>query len=219
MLLIRYVLLFVISLGIGLLTGFYNLELSIFHYASIVYGLLVLIFLDHIMSFFVLFFSRDMDRVKKNLYKQKKPFYTALLDITNGNYDEANKKVEHLKNWGRQKQLRALLKAGLYIEMNNISAAKRETEIIKNPEVRTYNYALIALKENQWEPFRLYKSKLKNKVFLYILEAEKEYKNGNLEKAEQLGNLAIESSKGLQKYILLTSLERQQTSLNRESYF
>lgn len=219
MLLIRYVLLIVISLGIGVLTGFYGLELTVVHFILIVFGLLVLIFLDHILSFCVLFFSRDMDRVERILYKQKQPYFTALLYIAKGNYDEANKKVELLKNWGRQKQMRASLKAGLNIEMNNLSAAKKETEIIKNPELRSYNYALIALMENQWESFRMHKSKLKNKVFLYILEAEKEYKNGNMEKAEQLGNLAIEASKGLQKYMLLTSLARQRITPNRESFF
>lgn len=219
MLLIRYVLLFVISLGIGLLTGYYGLELSIVHFISIVFGLLVLIFLDYIISFFVLFFSRDMDRVERILYKQKQPYYTAILDITKGNYDEANKKVESLKNWGRQKQMRAFLKAGLYLETNNISAAKKETEIIKNPELRSYYYALIALIENQWESFRMCKSKLKNKVFLYVLEAEEEFKKGNVEKAEQLGTLAIEASKGLQKYLLHTSLARQRTKPNRESFF
>ncbi|RCW50071.1 hypothetical protein [Paenibacillus prosopidis] len=149
MLLIRYVLLIVASIGIGFLTGFYGLELSIVHFILIVFGLLVLMFLDHIISFFVLFFSRDMARVERILYKQKQPYFTAILDITKGKYDEANKKVELLKNWGRQKQMRASLKAGLNIEMNNLSAAKRETEIIKNPELRSYNYALIALMENQ----------------------------------------------------------------------
>ncbi|MDQ8734234.1 hypothetical protein [Paenibacillus sp. LHD-38] len=217
--LIRFVFLFIISIGIGLLVGFYDLELSIVDFIPIVLGLTVLIYLDHIISFFVLYFSRDMARVEKILYKQKHPYYTALLDITRGNYDEAYKKIERLKNWGRQQQMRALLKAALYLERNNLSSAKRETEMIKNPEVRSYNYALIALMEIQWESYRMYKSKLKNKVFLYILEAEEEYKKGNMEKAEQLGNLAIKASKGLQKYLMLTSLERQRIKPNRESYF
>ncbi|MDQ8738708.1 hypothetical protein [Paenibacillus sp. LHD-38] len=217
--LIRFVFLFIISIGIGLLVGFYEIELSIFVFIPIVLGITVLIYLDQIISFLVLYFSRDMDRVEKFLYKQKHPYYTALLDITIGNYDEAYKKIERLKSWGRQQQMRALLKAALYLERNNISAAKRETEMIKNPEVRSYNYALIALMEIQWETYRIYKSKLKNKVFLYILEAEEEYKKGNMEKAEQLGNLAIKASKGLQKYLMLTSLARQRTKPNRESYF
>ncbi|MDQ0062752.1 hypothetical protein [Paenibacillus harenae] len=219
MLYIRYVLLFVISLGIGLLTGFYGIELTIAHFILIVFGLLVFIFSDRIFSFFVLFFSRDMDRVEKILYKQKHPYYAALLYITKGDYDEANKKVELLKKWGRQKEMRASLKAGLNIEMCDLSAAKKEAEIIKNPEIRSYNYALIALTENEWESFRMYKSKLKNKVFLYVLEAEEEFKKGNTEKAEQSGTLAIEASRGLQKYLLYTSLARQRTKPNRESFF
>ncbi|MDQ0113984.1 hypothetical protein [Paenibacillus harenae] len=136
---------------------------------------MVFIFSDRIFSFFVLFFSRDMDRVEKILYKQKHPYYAALLYITKGDYDEANKKVELLKKWGRQKEMRASLKAGLNIEMCDLSAAKKE--------------------------------------------AEEEFKKGNTEKAEQSGTLAIEASRGLQKYLLYTSLARQRTKPNRESFF
>ena len=219
MFLIRYVFMFIISVGIGLLLGYYDLELSLIDFTVMVAGLTLLLHLDQIVSFFVLYFSRNMDLVGKFLRKQKHPYYRALLDITKGNYAEASKKVERLKNWGRQQQMRAILKAALYLENNHLSEAKRETELIKSPEVRAYNYALIALKENEWESFAQLKSKLKNKALQYILEAEEAYKKGNLEKAELFGNQAIEAARGLQRYLLVASLERQETNADRDSYF
>jgi hypothetical protein len=51
------------------------------------------------------------------------------------------------------------------------------------------------------------------------IEAEKAFRQGGEKEAERLGHLAISSARGLQKYVLVQSLERQRKNPNRHSFF
>jgi hypothetical protein len=67
--------------------------------------------------------------------------------------------------------------------------------------------------------FEEYKSQVKHKGLQYSLAAEEAYIRGEFEEAHKYGDLAISSSRGLQKWLLVKSLEHQRNNENRQFYF
>jgi hypothetical protein len=82
-----------------------------------------------------------------------------------------------------------------------------------------YNQALIALMQGNEEQFTQSKNNVANPALRYVLEAEKAFRQGDEKEAERLGHLAISSARGLQKYLIVRALERQQKNSNRHSFF
>jgi hypothetical protein len=206
------------GIGIGYLLVENDIYLGFIEIFLILFGI---IFAFHYgYSFYINYFTQNMKLVEKYILKYKKhPYFAFLSDFLNGNFDHAEDNLNRLKLVGRNKQVYAVGMANLHIRRKSVEEAKKETEKIKYYDIRNYNFSLIALLEEDWETFNNMKNKVTKERFRYALEAEYAFKKGNLEEAQRLGELAISASSGIQKYMLLKLLERQQSNPNREFFF
>jgi hypothetical protein len=142
-------------------------------------------------------------------------FYLYIL--VNGNIERAEYFANQLRRMYKEVQKTVLV--SIPIENNQLEEAIKTANEIKKDQIRHYYLALIALIQGNLESFQQMKKEVKHKGLKYVLEAEAAFKQWNVEEAERLGNLAISSSRGLQKYILVKSLERQQNNKYRRSFF
>lgn len=78
---------------------------------------------------------------------------------------------------------------------------------------------MIAMLRGDWPTFEEMKTKIKNRVYQYMLDADMAFRKGRYDEAKHIGDLAIKHTAGLQRYILIKSFERQERNPNRESYF
>ena len=208
------IILVVFCLLAGLLMGFFNLDLNPYVIIPILF---VIVFcLLFARNLYIFNRSANMKEVKKLLHRyRKRPYLRFLMEEINGNELEAEKYLAQVKN----DQQKVMGTTALYIRRKDFEQAKIENDKIKNEGIRHYNRALIALMEDDMEEFQAYKLKINRPVTKLIVETEEAYKKGNIEEAEKLGNQAISTAKGLQKYALINSLEREKKNPNRESYF
>jgi hypothetical protein len=165
---------------------------------------------------YVVSFSKNMKEVEKYLRKLKKnPYYGSVLHIINGEFNDAENTLPKIKNKG----LRAVCEVFLHLENNNINEAIKANEGIKDQEIRSFNRAVIAMLQKDWLTFEENQRKLKNKGYQFALNADAAFRKGNYEQSKYYGDLAIKNTAGLQRYMFIKQLERQENNPNRESYF
>jgi hypothetical protein len=161
-----------------------------------------------------------MDLVERYLQRKRKhPYYAMLLEMANGNYEQAERFAYQLKSGGMYDQARNSALVHILIEHNRLEEAKEMAEKIKNHNIRYHNLAIIALQQENGSLFEKLVNEIKHNGIRYALQAEAAYRRGDLAEAERLGVLAISSTGGIHKYILIKSLERQQNNSARRSYF
>lgn len=208
-----FVLLVVFGAVLGFLMGEYQFDLG---WAQLLVIVIVVVSLLWGRNAYIMLLTKNMRNVEKLLYKyRKRPYFAFLIACINGNYEEAEKQLENVKN----DQQKASGQAVLYIQRKQLEQAKAENQKIKNDEIRLYNSALIFLQEGDQEGFQTAKNKVKSEATKYILRAEEAYMKGEINEAERLGNLAVSTARGFKRYALLKSLEREQNNPNRETYF
>jgi uncharacterized membrane protein len=205
----------IVGFTVGFILAMTGIDLSFW---SILFISFIIVLAINSYYIYVFFFTKNVDLVEKYIEKRKKhPYYAAILEIVNGNFERA----EHFANQlcGRYKEVQKSVLVHIQIENNQLEEAIKTANEIKNHNIRYYNFALVALMRGNFEYFQQMKNEVKHKGLKYVLEAEAAFKQGNVEEAERLGNLAISSSRGLQRYILVKSLKRQQNNKHRRSFF
>lgn len=207
----------IIGVAVGYFIGQYDIELDLLSIFFIIFFITLPVLL--IPQLYIMFFTKNVNLVEKYIYmKRKHPYYALLIELTNGNFTKATDHACHLKS-PFYSQTRKSAMASIEIELRNLRKAEITTQDIKNQDIRHHNLALIALLDANWEVFQHLKDKIKSKALQYALEAEAAFKNGNTEESERLGHLAIASCAGIQKWLFIKSLERQQKNPHRETYF
>lgn len=157
-----------------------------------------------------------MWEVERYLNKAKKhPYYDSLLHIINGEFNEAENILPKIKNKGLQLACKVIL----HLENKNLNEASDDNKNIKNPNIRHSNDAMIAMLRNDWQTFEEMKNKINNEALQCALDADAAFRKGHYDEAKHIGNLAIERTAGLQRFIWIKSSERQERNPSRESYF
>lgn len=162
-------------------------------------------------------FSRNADRVEAFLRRSqaKSVFYRLSLDAAYGNFDEVERLIPRLRN----RQAQASMRAMLHLERRQLAQARAEANNLRSAVQRNYGLALIAVCEEDWDSFAKYKAGTRHPKLIPVLEAEAAFKQGRPEEADRFGRLAIEAARGLQLFLLVRSLERQERNPERRTYF
>lgn len=186
---------------------------------SIEIGIIILIVMGiGCYHMYILFWTKNVNLVEGYVKKRiKHPYYALTRALVHKQFEQAEQYAEQLKKGYEEAKKLALVH--IYIEKGELEEAERVANDIQNETARYYNQALIALLRGQEDRFENLKQKVKKHPFCYVLEAERAFRNGDQKEAERYGNLAISTSRGLQRYVLVRSLEHQQNHPNRQTFF
>jgi hypothetical protein len=212
----KWIGLFVLSVAVGIWIGFN--ELTPLQELLILFCLFISMFLLFIVpTFYTLNFTKNVDKVELflNRSRVKNSIYALMLDVANGDFDAAVRHIPLIRN--RQVQLSALI--SLHLERQEIAQARSKVDDVQFSSNRNYFKALIAISENDWDRVEEFQTGIRNKALRYVIDAEAAFKRGNYEDSVQAGRFALASAKGLQKFVLLRSLERQESNPLRRTYF
>jgi CRISPR/Cas system-associated protein Cas5 (RAMP superfamily) len=172
-----------------------------------------------IYYFYIVAFANDVEKVDAYIRKRKKhPYYALLLSLVNKDYEEAKIYLNKLDRIFYN-QTKIALTSTIQLETNNLKEAEETIHKIKDINVRHHNLAVLSIQKGNIEKFEEHKSQIKHKGLRYSLEAEAAYKEKDFQKAEKLGELAISSSAGLQKWVFVKSLEYQRNNKDRKAFF
>lgn len=179
---------------------------------------IILMVVYYIFYLYIMFFTKNVNLVEKFIHMNKKhPYYSLLISLTNGDYEKVEQYIEQLGRIYHQTKLS--IKAA--IQLGNIQLEEAEETIhkIKNNNIRNHDLALLALLKEDWALFENFKSQVKHKGLYYALEAEAAFIRNEIDEAEKYGMLAISSSRGLQKWLFVKTLEYQRKNENRRFFF
>ncbi len=212
----KWVGLLVLGMAVGIWSGIN--EFTPLQELLLLFCLFISLFLlFSIPTLYTLYFSQNVDKVELflNRSKVKNSIYALMLEVANGNFDEVERLIPLIRN--KQVQLSALI--SLHLERQEIAQARSKVDDVKFSSNRNYFKALIAISENDWDRAEEFQAGIRNKAMRYVIDAEAAFKRGNHEESERAGRLALASAKGLQKFVILRSLERQERNPNRRTYF
>lgn len=217
---VKFILLIIIAIGIGALLGYTvnysNIELN--ELDLILYALLLTVLLINGKYFYIMFFTKNVNIVDQFINKKKKNRYYALIIASvNKQYDIVENYVESLSS--RYNQTIFSINASIQLERKELDKAEKTIQKIKSKNHRNYYLALLALSQGNLILSEEYKAKVRHKGLQYVIDAEAAFVIGNYAEAGRFGNLAISNSAGLQRWVLVKSLEYQKNNSNRQSFF
>ena len=152
----------------------------------------------------------NIDRIEKFLLRNKNnPNFSMIYALANEHDEEVKEITQKLIQKYKARSRQALYKISEAIYFKNLSVAKTEIEYITSPLYRSYYQALISLEDGELDCANREIDKITNQWMKNALLAEREKKQGNIVQARQYAEIAKQKSKGLQRYLLHKTYERE----------
>lgn len=164
---------------------------------------------------YILKFSTNMNTVERYVKNSKHPYYRFLYAYLHDNDAEAEKELAKITS----DKLRAYITILVELGHGNYDLVEKNLDKIHSKEHRDYYSAHLALLKNNQDAYNQHRSEIKNRIYQMSLDAEVAYHQGKMAEAEQYGQQAIAESKGVQKYLMIKTLEKNKRNPHRNSYF
>lgn len=166
----------------------------------------------------IMFFTKNVNLVERYLHKRRNnPYYAVMIALANKDFEAAEQNLNRLSSLYNQTKM--VIKASILLETNQLEEAEKIIGQIKTESAKNHYLALLGLVNGDWNLFNKSKALLKNQTLVHSLEAEAAFQRGDFQEADSSGTLAINSSGGFQKWVLVKSLEYQKNNPDRRSFF
>ncbi|MCM3616615.1 hypothetical protein M3936_03365 [Sutcliffiella horikoshii] len=192
-------LLIVGGFAIGIILGVLNVQFDF--WVFVVLLILAFIALSY-RDVRYMFLSRDVEKIEKYLEKKRRePYYGFILELADGNLPAAKKELEDLERKWKGKKT-AVFWAQYYLRVENYVKAREKAAKIEQAEIKTYVFAGITVGEKEYKKAEELKGQLKKDWMKYAIETEVALQQKNYTLANEKKELALQSTKGLQYYML-----------------
>ncbi len=201
----RYITAFFISLVAFFVLGYFNLN-NIFTIVFVV--LLILVILLAPMLYTTLW-QTDVDKLERFLLKNKKdPNFYIIYALANKLDDKVEDLTETLLHKYKQGSRHASYRVVRALYFENLQEAKEHVTHINHSEYSLYYQSSILMEEGDLDKAEALAEQIKTRWKKYALLAELERKRDNIESAKNHALQARTSSRGLQRYVLHKTYER-----------
>ena len=203
---IRYILAFIIAVFVITLLAILNFpEILIF---IIAYIIVFAVLLSPILYY--LYRSKNMEKLEKFLVKrQRHPYYQFVYGMANKNDSLIEEAFTKLQKKPRRKSFQAYIQTCYALYKRNTEEAKKFVNGIQRVTLKNYYQVAIALEENNLQEAKNLMQKPLKPWMIHTLSADLEKRQGNLDKASEHANKALELTRGLQYYILVKVFQRE----------
>ncbi|GFN30101.1 hypothetical protein [Paenibacillus xylaniclasticus] len=211
----------VISIIIGALLGiiisFSNVELNTATLILIVVSVFVILAVPIIRIIYILRYSHNMQAVEKLLRKLARtvPYYAAMADLLDGSVDSAAARMGNINN----DKLRAVIGANVAFAADRWQEAEQHINQLSHSDAKHVGRALIRLMQDDLNGFESAKRLVEHPGFVHALEANAAFHRGDITKAEEQGELAIQATAGLQRYAYIRYRELRSKQPDRKTFF
>ncbi|WP_068534437.1 hypothetical protein [Paenibacillus glacialis] len=152
----------------------------------------------------------NLVRLEKFLIRQRKnPALYLFYAIANKQDEEVRILIDRLLVKYKHPQKQALYKAIYGTYRKNITTVKNEVSLIQSVQFRYYYETYVYIEEGNLELARATTAKVSKPWMKNSLLSEIELQTGNRPEAIELARQALQSSRGLQRYIVYKNYERE----------
>jgi hypothetical protein len=203
---IRYVLIFVCVIAVSIVLSLWEVSLIFI----VVINLLIALIGISFPMFYTIVWETDIHKIERFLIANKKtPAYKLIYALANRIDKEVEQSIHSLLHKHKQRDKIALYKTIYALYNKDIIAAKPEVEFIKPLEYRQYYESAVLLAEGKLQEAGQLIEQISKPWMKHALLSEMETKLNDPDKALQLANQALNGVKGLQKYMLYKTYERE----------
>ncbi len=196
-----YLIVFIISVVMAFLKMNFYIALSII--VMIAFFGLIFPLLNAVL------WETDVKKIEKFLKNKKKnPYYNLIYALANNLDNEVEEATNILLKKYQQKHRQALFKTIYALYKKEISIVKQEIEHIKPVNYRQYYQAIILIEEENFSDAKQLINQISIPWMKSALLSDIENKLRNNEKAMCFAKEALKQAKGLQKYILYKTYQR-----------
>lgn len=166
------------------------------------------------LSFLLLFYyplllEKRIDRLESFLSKQKKtPAIYINFVLANRLEDEARLIIEQLMSKYKQAEAQAQFKAAFGVYCKDMAAVREAVPYIRKSNYRAYYETILLIENGESDQARKTLGSINKNWMRLALLVEIEIKAGRHETAIQYAREAINSSKGVHRYVLYKEYER-----------
>ena len=162
------------------------------------------------------FWETNLEKIENFLVKNKKNanFY-IIYALANKTDDEVKSITNKLVAKTKNKSRIAHYKMMEAIYFKDLTAARKIVVDIVDPKYRNYYEAMIAIEDGDEKRAEELMKEIPNNWMYYALLVVHEQKKNNLAKAKKYAQKAIEETKGLQRYLLHKTYEREFSTQNQ----
>lgn len=190
--------------AIGIILGVLNVQFDF--WVFVVLLILAFIALSY-RDVRYMFLSKDIEKIEKYLGKKRhEPYYGFILELANGNLPAAKKELDELERKWKGKKT-AVFWAQYYLRVGNYAQAKEKVAKIDQADIKTYVLAGIAAGEKDDKKAEDLKNQLQKDWMKYAIETEVALNHKNYSLAKEKKELALQSTKGLQYYMIYKEFE------------
>jgi hypothetical protein len=202
----RYIIAFILSFLSFFTLQYFNVE-SVFT-NGLVFLLIVAIVFYPILH--TVLFETNIDKIERFLLKNRKnPNFYMIYALANENDEEVKDITDMLLKKYKQESRQAMYKVVQALYFKDIAEAKLHINKIKPLHYRSYYQSSILLEEGDLDGAVELMEKLPSQWMKDAILAEHAKKLNNLPTAKDYANKAMLSSKGLQRYLLYKTYERE----------
>ncbi|PYZ92280.1 hypothetical protein CR194_15700 [Salipaludibacillus keqinensis] len=202
----RYVIAFVLSLICFLTLHLFQVD-NIF-----LIGAALLLFVSGVMFplLYTVFLEKNIDRIEKFLLKNKHdPNFYIIYALANEMDEEVKDTTEKLLKKRHSTSRKAIYKVVEALYFNKLDVAKSHFSEIKSQPYRLYYQAMILLEEVDINGANEIIEQVSPKWMKQALLAERKKKLNNIPQAKNYAEKAKQHTKGLQRYLLHKTYERE----------
>lgn len=181
----------------------------------------VVMMLGRIPRFYYYYFCRDAEKVKQYLMRAKnEAFHAYYLSLMEEDYETAHKMIHRYKGVsGVSPLFKKILLAQVFFGQGKWSQAVHLIEEINQPKYTHLLEVYMALAKDDVSTLEELKTRKVPTWQKTIYETELAFTSGRFEEAERLGELAIQQTKGLQRYSLVEARRLQEQKKDRRTFF
>ncbi len=158
------------------------------------------------------FFGTNIDKIEQFLLKNKKnPNFYIIYALANKRDEEVEDLTDKLLHKTKQESRQSMYRVVKALYFKDVNEAKSHVHLIKQETYRLYYQAGILLEEEDLEGASKVIDEMPHspKWMKDALLAQLEQKRNNIPEAKKHANNAISQAKGLQRYVLYKTYERE----------
>lgn len=161
------------------------------------------------MKLYPILWTRDVRKTEHYLQKNRKDpmlqFYYALANQVD---DQVEEELNRLITKYKDRRKQALFQTIYALHKQDVEMAKIHVMNIQPSTYQTYYLAAIALEEGKFDEAVEYAKRIPTKWMKDTIQCELARKQGEMKRACQFAEQAIEQTRGLQRYTLVKQFER-----------
>ncbi|MDP5277184.1 hypothetical protein [Chengkuizengella axinellae] len=202
----------IVGILVGIIVNVYQFENPVM--VIIILSIAGVMMMSIIPNFITIYFTKDMGRVSKYLEKSKNPIYNFYYAIANDNEIEVENALKKIDKKYKNTKWSSLFRVLHAHYKRDFAFIHNQLNNIKIKSFKAYYESLIEIENGNFKKAQDMAINLSKPWMVKVVLSELSIKKGDIEEAKMHLDKAIEMTRGMQRYSLISHKNRIGETMN-----